>query len=187
MRRRGGRIVPRKTVFLGGEGESEQGYGGFLNDLIRSGDKPFHVDVVNLNPGAGSPLALLKRAIEKITRFERQRGSYSYRAVLIDEDTLASANDRAEVLALAVQHGIAILWQSPCHEAFLLRHFDGRLNNQPANCQIATSALRQVWPNYKKGSTAVQLSKQIDLAGVKRVAGQHASFAAFLTAIGLYP
>jgi hypothetical protein len=185
MRRRGGRIAPRKTVFLGGEGESEQGYGSFLNDLIRAANKPFHIDVVNLNPGAGSPLALLKRAIEKVTRFERQRGSYSYRAVLIDEDTLASVNDRAAVIALAAQNGIEIIWQSPCHEAFLLRHFAGRLNNQPATSQIAINALRQEWPDYQKGSTGVQLSKNIDVEGVKRVAGQHADFAAFLTAIGL--
>lgn len=187
MTRRGGRITPRKVVFLGGEGESEQGYGGFLNDLIRNANKPFHIDVQNLNPGAGSPLALMRSAAQKIDRHERQRGNYHYKAVLIDEDTVNSRGARDAVVSLAAENDILIIWQSPCHEAHLLRHFVGKLQNQPANCALALNALRQLWPNYMKGSTSLQLSRYLDLAGAKRLASQHPEFAAFLAAVGLYP
>lgn len=49
MRRRHAHVPARKLVFLGCEGESEQAYGQFLNDIVRQKDLPFHIEVVNLN------------------------------------------------------------------------------------------------------------------------------------------
>jgi hypothetical protein len=66
-------IKPRKTVFLGCEGESEQSYGQFLNDVLNEKGLRFHIEVVNLNPGAGDPRSRLLRAKKEIDKRARNR------------------------------------------------------------------------------------------------------------------
>lgn len=181
MRRRPAHIPVRKPVFLGCEGESEQAYGQFLNDIVRQKELPFHIEVVNLNPGAGDPLARVKKAVQEIKRRSQRRAEFQYRALLMDDDQLAGDHHRRQqVETLAAQHAISIIWQSPCHEAFLLRHFPGRLNANPPDSVTSNANLLQVWPGYAKPMSRFEISRRIDLQGTERVAGQHQEFAALL-------
>ncbi len=181
MRRRPAHIPVRKPVFLGCEGESEQAYGQFLNDIVRGKGLPFHIEVVNLNPGAGDPLARVKKAVQEIKRRSQRRAEFQYRALLMDDDQVTGdQHRRQQVETLAAQHDISIIWQSPCHEAFLLRHFPGRLNANPPDGVTSQANLVQVWPGYAKPMSRVEVSRRIDLQGVERVSAQHQEFAALL-------
>lgn len=181
MRRRSAHIPVRRPVFLGCEGESEQAYGQFLNHIVHEKGLPFHIEVVNLNPGAGDPLARVKRAVQEIRRRNQRRAELQYRALLMDDDQIAGDHQRRQqVEGLATQHEISIIWQSPCHEAFLLRHFHGRLNANPPDNATSDASLRQVWPGYTKPVNRLEVSRRLDLQGVERVSRQHQEFAALL-------
>jgi hypothetical protein len=186
MRRRGTIIPSRTPIFLGCEGESEQAYGQFLNDTIRASGLPFHIEVVNLNPGAGDPLARILRADQEITRRSRRRTEFKFKTVLMDSDQIEHDHQRRQqVETLAEARNISIIWQQPCHEAFLLRHFEGHTNHMPATSTLAKAALLQVWPEYEKPMTGLQVSRKISIDGVIRVANNNASLETFLRQIRL--
>lgn len=186
MRRCGASIPPRKPVFLGCEGESEQAYGQLLNELARERRLPVHIEVVNLNPGAGDPLARIRRARQEMDRWSRRRSQFEFAAVLMDSDQIEhEPQRRLEVESLAARHRIAILWQQPCHEAFLLRHFAGHDYRRPPTTALAGQDLREVWPHYQKPMTRRQLVRHLTLEHVLRAARQDEAFAAFLGRIGL--
>ncbi|RUW58581.1 hypothetical protein EOA16_27105 [Mesorhizobium sp. M7A.F.Ca.US.008.03.1.1] len=186
MRRRGIIIPPRTPIFLGCEGESEQAYGQFLNDAVRESGLPFHLEVVNLNPGAGDPLARIKRADQEIARRSKRRAEFRFKTVLMDSDQIEhDPQKRQMVETLAATHSISIIWQRPCHEAFLLRHFEGYHNHSPATPALARTALLEVWPEYKKPMTSQQVSRRISIAGVRRVANGDVTLETFLRRIRL--
>jgi hypothetical protein len=186
MRRRRASIPPRTPVFLGCEGESEQAYGRLLSDLARDLSLPIHIEVVTLNPGAGDPSALLRRAKQEIDRRSKRRSEFRFAAVLIDSDRVEREPQlRQTVETFALDHGISIVWQQPCHEALLLRHFDGFATRRPPTAALSTQRLIEIWPNYRKPATKQQLARQISLEGVRRAATQDSALAAFLERIGL--
>ena len=106
----------------------------------------------------------------------------------MDSDQVdGDASRRSNAEQLARELGIRIIWQQPCHEAFLLRHLDGQDRNRPPTTQIASAALQAIWPQYSKPMTKILLARRIGLAEIKRVAAVEESFAAFLTTIRLIP
>ena len=186
MRRRRPTITPKRPVFLGCEGDSEAGYGQLINDQLRAANLPFHLRVESLAPGAGDPLDRVRRALQRISDRERKRGSFRFRYILMDDDQAAAEPARAaEARRLAVENGISIIWQEPCHEALLLRHFAGREDRNPPTCQIAHRELLAVWPEYRKPMSRAQLAARIDLEAVARAAGVVPQLAEFLRSIGL--
>jgi hypothetical protein len=179
-------IIQRAPVFLGCEGESEQAYGQFLNELLRLSDRPFHVEAVNLSPGAGDPISRLQRAKQEIIRRSKRRSEFRFKAVLLDSDQIDRDQERrrrAERLALEL--GIKIIWQEPCHEAILLRHLDGFARNRPIRSSDAEDALRSAWPDYRKPMTKVQLARRLTLEAVERAAAVEPSLLELLRAISL--
>ncbi|MCA0050604.1 RloB domain-containing protein [Mesorhizobium sp. B283B1A] len=186
MRRRGTIIPPRIPIFLGCEGESEQAYGQFLNTIVRESNLPFHIEVVNLNPGAGDPVARIKRAEQEVKRRSNRRAEFRFKTILMDSDQIENDHQRPQqVETLAASCGISIVWQQPCHEAFLLRHFEGYHNHRPATPTLALTALLEVWPDYKKPMTSLQVSRKISMAGVHRAATDDAALKTFLRRIRL--
>ena len=183
MRRR-----PRTPVFLGCEGESEQGYGQLLNDLLQAAGLPFHIEVVNLNPGAGDPNVRLRRAYQEIERRQERRAEFGSQAILMDSDQVdRDPRRRQEAEQFARQLSIRVIWQEPCHEAFLLRHLKGYSRKRPPTPKDATVALQKVWPQYTKPMTKLLLARRIGLAEIRQAASVEASLAAFLREFGLVP
>lgn len=140
--------IPRRSrFFLGCEGESEQGYGGFLGRLAEVQGLNLHIDTVNLQP-AGDPLALAQKAIKAAIK-GRARGAYKARAVLLDADTLMDNPQRArEAKKLLQDETFIAIWQHQDHEAFLLRHFIGHQNDNPPRGATLT-ALQGQWNGYR--------------------------------------
>ena len=176
----------RRRFFLGCEGKSEQAYGQLLNKLARELQVPVYLDVKTLSPGAGSPLALVKRAVKKIKQAEKVRTSYSKRFILLDQDRAPADSQMAEdTEALAEANNIILIWQSPCHEAFLLRHLQGYLDKRPLNSDEAQKIILKAWPEYSKPMTRSRLSQRIGITEVKQAMATYPEFKAFLRAISL--
>ncbi|CAN7219600.1 hypothetical protein LJR246_000763 [Mesorhizobium sp. LjRoot246] len=157
-----------------------------MNNAVRESGLPFHIEVVNLNPGAGDPLARIKRADQEVARRSTRRAEFRFKTVLMDADQIENdPQRRQQVEALAAAYNISIVWQRPCHEAFLLRHFEGYHNHRPATPPLARAALLEVWPEYKKPMTSLQVSRKISIAGVRRVANSDAALETFLRQVRL--
>ena len=73
MRRRRATIPQRRRIFLGCEGESEQGYGALLSRIAEGMNLHLAIQSVLLRPGGGDPLDLVSLAIELSERDERRR------------------------------------------------------------------------------------------------------------------
>lgn len=187
MRYRRSRISQRAPIFLGCEGESEQAYGQLLNDLLQAFQLPVHLEVVNLSPGAGDPLARLRRANQVIARRRIRRSDFVSRAILMDSDQVERDSERRiEAERFAGELAIRIIWQEPCHEALLLRHLEGFAQHRPPTSAGAATLLAGVWPQYKKPMTKTLLSRRIGLTEVLRAAAVETELAAFLREIGLF-
>lgn len=182
MRRRPS-IRQRTPIFLGCEGESEVGYGALLNRLINElPDVHVHIHVEILQPGAGDPHALVQRAVQRVDNLERRRVAFAHKAILMDR---GSQKKNREAQTLAARNDIRhLIWQDPDHEAFLLRHLEGfQQNRPPAGASFA--ALTKAWPNYRKGSTQIQLADRINLERIGQARAVEPALEAFLSAIGL--
>lgn len=177
-------IPQRKRVFLGCEGESEQSYGRLLQALIDDRHHRVHIDSILLRPGGGDPLALVELALKKMQHAERRSGPYAVRAILLDRDTFGQAPQRDQrAVAAAGQAKLRLLWQSPCHEAHLLRHLPDYGALRPPTTDLSVAQLAQAWPAYRKGMAAGRLAQILDEPAVTRAAATEPEFSAFLSEI----
>ncbi|RAI33195.1 hypothetical protein CH338_22965 [Rhodoplanes elegans] len=158
------------------------GYGALLNRFARDKDVHIHIHVEPLQPGAGDPFELVRRAVQRVGDIERRRESFACKALLID---IGEPDKMAAATRLASQAGIShLIWQVPDHEALLLRHFDGCQDHRPPKGE-SMAALRRRWPEYRKGSSASQLSERIPFESLVRVCAVEARLRDFVIAIGL--
>ena len=179
--------IPRRTpIFLGCEGESEQAYGQFLNELAREAGLHVHIEVVNLSPGAGDPVSRMQRARKEVEQRQRKRAEFAFKAVLHDSDQIDNDLQRREMAeSIGRESDIAIIWQSPCHEALLLRHFEGFEQRRPATTAEIGAMLRQAWPSYQKPMTRVQVARTLEIAHVRRATQSEPALRTFLRRVGL--
>lgn len=179
-------VVPRRRLFVGCEGESEQGYVALLARLAEAARLPVHLDAVLLRPGGGDPLGLVELAAKRVAERAKKHGAYEARFVLLDDDKLGTAPARdARIEAVRAGAQIQLIWQRTCHEALLLRHLDGCAQRRPASTALAMVALNQEWPAYKKGMAASRLAERIDQAAVGRVAPVEPELATLLGQAGI--
>jgi hypothetical protein len=178
------RIPQRVRIYFGCEGQSEQSYGRFLGHVADEAGLHIHLDSDSLC--GGDPLAIVELAVRHINQRKRLRGDFAHRAILLDRDKLGLMKERdRQVASLAAENGLSVIWQTPCHEGFLLRHFEGQETTRPATSDLALQSLKRVWPEYYKGMPASLLAGRIDLLAVRRASLVEAQFAAFLDQIGL--
>jgi hypothetical protein len=177
-------IPQRKPIFVGCEGESEQGYARFLQDLAREANLHVYLKIEILK--AGDPLARIELAVSKLDRLRRTNGSFAYKFVFLDTDQLLQSPDRAaRARQLAQNHNIKIIWQQPCFEAVLLRHFVGRNTVMPPDSTTAQSALLREWPEYCKPLSRLELTRKLNREAVMRAAQVENELMTLLRCIGL--
>lgn len=184
------KVKRRRRLFVGCEGESEQGYAALLQRFADERAIAVHAEAKVISR-AGDPLAIVKRAIEIAAQGERgSKPSYSARFLMLDTDLFGQNPKRdAQIPALVAQQKFVLLRQECCFEAFLLRHFYGHDNDDPPTATIAFSRLQAVWPEYNKGLPAQDLRRRIAIEDVQRAAGnpRNADFHQFLNTLGLLP
>lgn len=156
------RSRPQKTlVLVGCEGASEAGYVRWLKQLARR--EGLGIAISDENLGGGDVLVIVERFLERMA-LRRKNRPYRHFGILLDFDTLHDSLDRigtAERLAAGAK--VALLWQSPCHEAFLLRHFEGFQGHRPVDKAMAERQLRGVWPeDFAKGMASTRLRSRVD-------------------------
>jgi hypothetical protein len=145
-----------------------------------------HLDKHTLNPGAGDPLALLKRARQIVDHQQKIRSPYRNKVLILDQDRYGQAPDRdREFDAITHSEHWLLVWQTPCHEACLLRHLESGDGLQPATSRDAFQQLVRHWPEYEKGMNARKLRERIGADGVIRAARSHQSLREFLRLAGV--
>jgi hypothetical protein len=162
--------IPQRTrIFLGCEGESEQSYGVLLARLVERQHQRIFLNTVLLRPGGGDPLGLVQLAERKKRDAEKKSGSFAAAFVLLDSDKkgIVPARDQ-QAEALAVEAGLDLIWQEPCHEAMILRHLPNSDQMRPPTTALAISTLHARWPTFVKAMPASKLSSTLDDAHVRR-------------------
>ncbi|MGH7814609.1 MAG: RloB domain-containing protein [Candidatus Binataceae bacterium] len=179
-------IPQRRPVFLGCEGESERAYGTLISKLRDDCSRDVHLEVVLLRPGGGDPLSLVELACRKIVENERKRDRrFAVRAILLDKDRFGEKPERDRLIApLAARYRLRLIWQEPCHEALLLRHFEGCQTLRPSSPALAAQELRKHWPDYEKGMSAARLERRIVVESILRAASVERQLKEFLGDIG---
>lgn len=175
-------VAPRRRIFLGCEGESEQSYAVLLQRLMEARPDPVHIDAVLLR--AGDAAGVIEAALDALRR-RTAKGAYAVRAVLLDSDTRTVAPTRISSAELeASKAKLHLIWQVPCHEALLLRHLEGHDTRQPQTSAHSWAELQRAWPEYRKALPARGLASRIDRTAVLRAAEMEAGLRAFLDMIG---
>jgi hypothetical protein len=186
MKRRRALIPPRRRIFLGCEGESEQSYGSLLARVAEERKQHIALQVVLLRPGGGDPLGLVVLAADLSRRAEERRGPFFYKAIFLDRDKLGETPDRDKRLfTVADANQLHLVWQDPTHEAFLLRHLANCQNLRPRTAALATSELCKRWPGYRKPMTVIELAERIGAAEVQRACTVTPELEELLVACGL--
>ena len=184
MRRRAHHRPERKPIFVGCEGDSEVSYIAFVSDLAETARLPVFIKPVALREG--DPLTRVEKAVRLINDNRRKRIDYAARFILMDSDQIALAPDRAEQAKLiAIENRISIIWQDPCHEALLLRHFAGHETKRPKTASTSAKQLVKQWPDYKKAMARTEIAKTLDHDAVCRAASVEQELKSFLVIIGL--
>lgn len=187
MNRRRSLIQQRTPIFVGCEGESERSYIALLGRLADHAGLAVHLDAVLLRPGGGDPCSLIELAARKLAEKMRKRTSHYHAAfVLLDSDLLGRIPSRDQRgLQIASDAGLQLIWQTPCHEALLLRHLEDCQTLRPPTTQLAQAQLLQRWPTYEKGMAAAQLALRLDHLALHRAAAVETDLAIMLQVIGL--
>jgi hypothetical protein len=187
-RRRPPYIPLRRPIYIGCEGDSEVGYAGLLQDLIRDGNLAVHLYVDLLGPGTGDPLSRIEMAVLRLRMLKRRHSLPNERFAFLDSDQAERDPARAaRACELAAENGIKIVWQHPCFEAMLLRHLPGKSSNRPIDTLTASKALKKVWPEYLKPMSRANLARRIDKDAVLRAARVETELVSLLRCIGLCP
>lgn len=183
MKRHVAKIKPRERVFLGCEGRSEFGYGALLARI--ASEVPtvhLHIHAEILQPGAGDPFELVRRATDRIAKIERYRMRFKIKAVLLD---IGDKQKNADATKFAHGAGIDyLIWQQPDHEGFLLRHLPGCNQRRPPR-GASLDALIKEWPDYAKGMSGVQLEHRIGLNELLAACKVESDLRAFVAKLGL--
>lgn len=178
------RIQQRARFYVGCEGQSEVAYISFLRDLCEAQGVRVTVDADDLS--SGDPLSRVHEAIRRVKQKEHSRESFKAKFILLDSDQAEEHRQKAEqARQLAERNGIVLVWQRPCHEGFLLRHFSGHETDLPANAKLARQALLKVWGNYSKPMDKRDLCRRLTLEDIARVSNGNTAFASFLDQLGV--
>lgn len=180
-------IERRRRFFLGCEGESERSYGQFLGKLSEKKKLPNHIDTITIN--GGSPRIIVIGAIAKAKERTEQRGPYLFKAVMLDSDKLSESPNGAEkeqrdLEQLAITNRVLLIWQTPCHEGFLLRHIRGCQNLKPPDCKVAKSMLQRQWSEYVKPMQVSELMERISFENLINFPEEEKSLKILLEKLG---
>lgn len=173
-------IPQRKPIFIGCEGESEQGYAQVLRDLAERDHCHVHLHVEVLR--MGDALSRIEFARRKVEELKRKRTEFTGKFLMLDTDEFAQQQEgMQEATRRAEENGFRVIWQEPCFEGLLLRHFQ---RQKPMTNVLALQALRREWPEYRKGMTRAEMGRRIGRTEVMRAANLELGLAELLRVMG---
>lgn len=176
------RTPPRRTIFVGTEGDSERAFVKFLQRCCDEAGLHVHLYV---SPGdGGDTVAIVQSAHRRLTRAPGG-GEFSERIVLLDEDRRRQDIQRGRAAEpLARKHGFKVILQKPNLEGLLLRLYRGQEQRRVAPAD-ALVELRKHWPRYRKPPMADELSDRFNLGSLRRAARHDQAIEELLRILGL--
>lgn len=184
MSRRRPYIPLRRPIYIGCEGDSELEYMSFLQSHVRAMNLPIHM-VAEVVSG-GDPLSRVEHVVQRLDHLRRTRVAPPERYLFLDTDQTLESPQRAEqARRLAERNNINLIWQEPCFEAFLLRHFSGYETRRPMDKNTIARTLRRVWVDYQKPASKIELSRHIHIQDVLRASSVEPGLRDFLICLGL--
>ncbi len=178
-------LKPRTRFFLAVEGESEQSFAKWIQDLAGA-ELSIHLDVHVL--GGGGFTSMLEKAKYTHAKKAAAHGPYKKRILLLDSDRADRADNPdwpEEKLRKAVSaSGFILCLQRPNHEGILLRLNPGAETRRCADAASAEKLLKQHWPGYKKPTDARELRGRFTRDDLIRAGRHDPDLGALLAAIG---
>ena len=176
-------IQQRKRIFIAGEGESEQSFVKWLQQLSNQLGLNIHLDCQTLEGGGYK--TMLVRTVRERKRKERYRAKYSI--LLVDSDRAERGDDGwtlSQLKQQASNQNIKVCVQCPNLEGILLRMLPKNERLQPTGAK-AHSQLCHAWHDYQKPADTRTLAAKFSLNDLLRVAQVDSELNAFLSLIGL--
>jgi hypothetical protein len=176
--------VQHKRIFIAGEGESEQSFIKWLQELSEQNGLHVHLDCVVL--GGGGYESMLNKMLRHRKYKERPKPKLS--ALLVDSDRAERKDDGWTIEQLkqkATKKAIRVYVQQPNLEGWLLRMMPGQERRQP-NVADVQRQLRNMWDGYRKPADARTLALKFSLSDLVRVARVDSELKNLLGTIGLF-
>ncbi len=178
-----GSIQQRTRIFIAAEGESEQSFVKWLQQLADEQGLHIHLDCQILDGGGYK--TMFERTVRERVRKERFRAKFSI--LLVDRDRADRGDDGWTLLHLkqkAAKEKIKVCLQCPNLEGILLRMLPNNEQLHPSAAKTH-SQLCQVWSNYQKPADARMLAAKFSLNDLLRVAKVDLELNTLLSMIGL--
>ncbi len=177
------RVISQRTrFFLAVEGEGEQSFIKWLNELCEQNGLHIHLDCEPVRGGGYK--SMLANAVRYRERKERKKAKAAI--LLLDADRAARDDGWtiAQLKEEATKKNFKVCVQSPNQEGILFRMLPGNEQMQP-NSSTVKRQLLNTWPEYKKPLDARTLATKFTLRDLHRVAQIDAELRALLQTIGL--
>ena len=160
-------IKPRRAIFFGVEGKSEQAFLRFLQHVCNENDRCINLTV--FTGSGGDTVSVVQEAHRSLKRHSG-RNHLSEKLVLLDRDRVET-DRRAGRDAVAIASGLdfKIIFQDPNLEGLLVRLHQG-FEHRTITRNTVKGHLRNLWPEYDKPPKAAQMIRRFDLANLQRAA-----------------
>ncbi|TAK77237.1 MAG: hypothetical protein EPO11_02875 [Gammaproteobacteria bacterium] len=176
-------ILQRKRIFIAVEGEGEQSFIKFIQQLSSQQGLHVHLDCEILKGGGYK--TMLERAIRYRSRKERYKAEASILLVDADRAEKDDGWSLEQLRAEAQKNKIDICLQTPNQEGLFLRLLPGKQHLRP-NANTAHRDLCKEWHDYQKPIDARTLMSKFSLDDLLRVANVDKDLKLLLTKIGFH-
>lgn len=178
-------IIQRKRIYLAVEGESEQSFVKFLQQISDQNNNHVHLDCDVL--GGGGYQTMFSRAIIYRARREKCKGKAITSILIVDTDRADKNEDGwslEKLFSVANKNHFNVCLQKPNLEGLLLRMLPGN-ENTCVNAFSAHQQLLKAWKNYQKPADSRTLMNKFSHADLMRAAKSDFHLEGLLVTIGL--
>lgn len=175
----------RKRIYFAVEGESEQSFIKFLQQISDQNNIHVHLDCEVL--GGGGYKTMMERAITYRSRSEKKKGKTKIPILIVDTDRAEKHEDGWTLKKLtseANKHHFDICFQKPNLEGLLLRMFPGN-EDVYVSASSANRQLLKAWRNYEKPADSRTLMNKFSHDDLIRTAKSDSDLRGLLIMIGL--
>ena len=176
-------VEPRRVIFIGVEGKSDQSFTRFLQFCCDAKGLHLHLNVKTAS--GGDSVSVVREAVRHLKR-QPGRQNIIHRLVLLDGDRYAQdVQAGRDPQTMASRAKLEIIFQDPNLEGLLLRLYQGHESREIAAGNSITE-LRKVWPEYSKSSlTAEQMKQRFTVSDLRRAARFDEGLRRLLDILGL--
>lgn len=177
-------ITQRKRIYLAVEGESEQSFVKFLQQISDQNNIHVHLDCDVL--GGGGYKTMLERAIAYRARREKSKGKAIMSILIVDTDRADKNEDGwllEKLVVVANKNHFVVCLQKPNLEGLLLRMLPGNEHSY-ANAFSVHHQLLKVWSNYQKPADTRTLMNKFSHSDLIRAAKSDPHLSNLLLKIG---